>query len=319
MIASDLRPLAAQGSSGLFVPCDVVNKQQLESIVKDHHITGIVHLATLLSAVGERNPSLALQVNTTGIQNVLELAVQHGLQVYAPSTIAVFGADTPRHNTPDSTIMHPSTMYGITKVHQELLGQYYAQRYGVDYRSLRYPGIISALSLPGGGTTDYAVDIFHHALREGSYTCFLPPDAELPMMYMPDCLEATWKLMTSPREALTRSTYNITAMSFTPAQLAAAIQRRLPHFRIRYEPDFRAAIARTWPASIDDSLARRDWGWRPRFDLEAMADNMLFTLSEVLRPPALTATQEQASAAAAASAAAVDIAVCEPAVAEVAA
>ena len=191
-------------------------------IVLENGVTHVVHLATLLSAVGERNPALALKVNTIGIQNVLDLAAQHGLAVYAPSTIAVFGDSTPRHATPDATVTAPRTMYGITKVHQELLGAYYAQRYGVDYRSLRYPGVVSANSPPGGGTTDYAVEIFHAALSpERRYTCFLGAEAELPMMYMPDCLDATWQLMTAPRGALARTTYNVTAMSFTPAQLAA--------------------------------------------------------------------------------------------------
>lgn len=256
------------------------------------------------AAIGERNPGLALKVNTHGIQNVLELAAAHDLAVYAPSTIAVFGSSTPRHNTPDDTIMRPTTMYGITKVHQELLGQYYADRYHVDYRSLRYPGIISANSPPGGGTTDYAVEIFSAALQTGHYNCFLAHDAALPMMYMPDCLEATWQLITAPRNGLKQTTYNVTAESFTPHQLAEAIQKRLPHFSITYSPDFRDEIAKTWPASIDDSAARAQWGWRPKYDLQAMVDDMLRKLApkyKVQLPPELMQEEESSSSSTAAA------------------
>ncbi|KAJ9515908.1 hypothetical protein QJQ45_016909 [Haematococcus lacustris] len=220
----------------------------------------------------------AVVMACSGIQNVLDLAAQHSLKVYSPSTIAVFGSNTPKDNTPNDTIMRPSTMYGVTKVHSELLGHYYRDKFGVDFRSLRYPGIISANSPPGGGTTDYAVDIFHHALRSGHYTCFLEPDVELPMMYMPDCLSATWKLMMAPRERLTHTTYNVAAVSFSPAQLAAAIRTLLPHFTITYTPDYRNEIAKTWPRSLDDSLARVDWGWQPHYDLLAMTRHMLLAL-----------------------------------------
>eukprot|EP00879_Flechtneria_rotunda_P005329 GHRR01005616.1.p1 GENE.GHRR01005616.1~~GHRR01005616.1.p1 ORF type:complete len:328 (+),score=105.19 GHRR01005616.1:1390-2373(+) len=265
--------------SGPFSYCDVLDKDNMARIILENGITHVIHLATLLSAVGERNPRLALKVNTHGIQNVLELAAAHNLAVYAPSTIAVFGSSSPRHNTPDHTIMRPTTMYGITKVHQELLGQYYHDRYGVDYRSLRYPGIISANSPPGGGTTDYAVEIFAAALQKGHYSCFLASDAALPMMYMPDCLEATWQLITAPRDSLQQTTYNVTAVSFTPAQLADAIRSRLPHFTMSYMPDFRDDIAKTWPASIDDSAARSQWGWQHKYDLQALADDMLLKLA----------------------------------------
>ncbi|KAL6760658.1 hypothetical protein V8C86DRAFT_3132300 [Haematococcus lacustris] len=312
VISSDVKTNRTMLESGPFVYLDVLDKDNLARVTIEHGITHIIHLATLLSgegqggggpagshrgggrgsrqpwggegqaagwwAVGERQPQLALKINTSGIQNVLDLAAQHSLKVYSPSTIAVFGSNTPKDNTPNDTIMRPSTMYGVTKVHSELLGHYYRDKFGVDFRSLRYPGIISANSPPGGGTTDYAVDIFHHALRSGHYTCFLEPDVELPMMYMPDCLSATWKLMMAPRERLTHTTYNVAAVSFSPAQLAAAIRTLLPHFTITYTPDYRNEIAKTWPRSLDDSLARVDWGWQPHYDLLAMTRHMLLAL-----------------------------------------
>ncbi|KAI8470621.1 MAG: NAD(P)-binding protein [Monoraphidium minutum] len=281
VIASDVKTSRSMLEGGPFAYLDVQDKDNMARLILENGVTHVVHLATLLSAVGERNPALALKVNIHGCQNVLELAAQHHLAVYAPSTIAVFGANTPRHGTPDDTVMRPSTIYGITKVHQELLGQYYAEKHGVDYRSLRYPGIISSRTAPGGGTTDYAVEIFHAALARGAYTCFLSADAELPMMHMDDCLGATYALMSAPRDRLTRTTYNVTATSFTPAQLGAAIARQVPGFEVTYSPDFRDAIARTWPASIDDSAARADWGWAPKHGIDELVSHMLRDLAPV--------------------------------------
>ncbi|GAQ88885.1 NAD-dependent epimerase/dehydratase [Klebsormidium nitens] len=275
VIASDIKTSSREFvDAGPFVYADVQDSDSLARIVLEHGVDYIVHLASLLSAIGERNPQLALKINTNGIQNVLELARLHSLQVFAPSTIAVFGPSTPRDLTPNTTVMEPTTMYGITKVHLELLGKYYARVYGVDFRSIRYPGVISSKAMPGGGTTDYAVEIFHDALRHGTYRCFLDEKQVLPMMYMPDCLEATVNLMMAPREKLTQAVYNVTGMSFTPSDLAAAIRKRRPDFRIVYEPDFRQAIATTWPRTIDDSLARKDWGWQNKYDIDSMTIDM---------------------------------------------
>lgn len=283
VIASDVRTSRDLLESGPFVYCDVQDKDSLARIILENGVTYVVHLATLLSAIGEKNPQLALKVNTVGIQNILELASSHKMKVYAPSTIAVFGKTTPRDNTPDVTVMQPNTMYGITKVHQELLGDYYADKFGVDFRSLRYPGVISAKSPPGGGTTDYAVEIFHSALKHGRYNCFLSEDTALPMIYMPDCLRATWQLMMAPKDDLQQATYNVTAMTFTPQQLGESIQKFIPGFDIHYMPDYRQDIARTWPISIDDSGARRDWKWLPQFDLDGMTEHMLTELEERIK------------------------------------
>jgi len=271
--------------------------------VLEYGIDTIIHNASLLSAVGELNPQLAIRVNTRGVENVLEVARQQGASVFAPSTIAVFGPTTPRDFTSNDTIMRPTTIYGVTKIYLELLGEYYHNKYGLDFRSMRYPGIVSSKTMPGGGTTDYAVAIFYEALKSGKYTSFLSEKTALPMMYMPDCLKATKMLLEAPcvftllarrltlraiarvnrAASLTRRVYNITSMSFTPEQLAAAIQKELPSFEMSYKPDFRQAIADTWPASLDDSDARKDWGWKPSYDIDSMARDMLRAIREKMR------------------------------------
>lgn len=222
---------------------------------------------------------ITLQINNKGLENVLEVARtmigEKPMKVFAPSSIAAFGTSTPKDDTPDLTIMRPNTMYGVTKVFGELLGDYYASKYGVDYRSLRYPGIISANAPPGGGTTDYAVHIYHHALIHGQYECFLQKSTYLPMMYMDDCLNGTISLLQADKARLSQTTYNIGSMSLCPSDVARAIQKRIPQFKVTYKEDFRNAIAQSWPRSLDDSLARQDWGWKPVYCLDKMTDEML--------------------------------------------
>lgn len=278
VIASDVRPLDPDNGreAGRTVQLDVTDRAALEAVVREQGVTTVYHLASLLSAVGERKPDVAWQVNVDGLKHVLDVAREDGLRVFWPSSIAVFGAATPREQTPQQTVLDPSTIYGVTKVSGELLCRYYAERFGVDVRSLRYPGLISYKAEPGGGTTDYAVDIFYAAVRGETYTCFLRPDARLPMMYMPDAVRAALDLMDAPDEEITvRTSYNLGAMSFSASELARAIQARRPGFEVVYEPDERQRIADTWPSSVDDSVARADWGWRPHYDMEATVDDML--------------------------------------------
>jgi len=276
--ASDIKapPKDSKLEDGSFLFLDVLNRDNLARICLEYRVDWIIHLAAILSAYGERNPELAMRLNTTGIENVLEVAKSSHCRVFAPSTIAVFGPTTPREKTPDLTIMRPTTMYGLTKVYLELLGEYYYSKFNVDFRSVRYPGIISAHSMPGGGTTDYAVEIYHEALKHGKYNCFLQKNTEMPMMYASDCLNACIDLMEAPNEKLTQRTYNVTGFSFTPEQLANSIKKEIPKFEISYSPDSRQAIADSWPASLNDWNARNDWGWSPKFNsCDAMTKEVL--------------------------------------------
>lgn len=271
-------------NAGPFVFIDATKKEEIEAVVKEHGIDTIYHLSSILSAVGEQKPQLAYFVNNTGLYNVLEVARENELErVMYPSSIAAFGPETPKDNTPNETVLKPTTMYGISKVHGELLGNYYFQKFGVDSRSVRYPGIISSETEPGGGTTDYAVDIFYHAVRGEKYTCFLKEDATLPMMYMPDAIKAIMQLAEADVTGLKHhADFNLAAMSFSPRELADAIREEIPSFEVEYWPDFRQAIADSWPRSIDDSAAREEWGWKPDYGLEAMTKDMIRRLSERL-------------------------------------
>jgi nucleoside-diphosphate-sugar epimerase len=281
VIASDLReqnPLLE--GTGPYVSLDVMNKEMLHVQVIRQNITQIYLLAAILSATGEKNPNLAWNLNMQGLLNVLDIAREEKLhKVYWPSSIAVFGPTSPRVNCPQQTVIEPITVYGISKYAGEFWCNYYHQRFGVDVRSLRYPGLISYKSEPGGGTTDYAVEIFHDALEENHYQCFLKPDTYLPMMYMPDAIRATIELMEAPVDRIkVRTSYNLSAMSFSPAEIASEIARHRPGFRISYQPDYRQSIADSWPQSIDDSVARSDWGWKHEYDLSRMTTDMLENL-----------------------------------------
>lgn len=278
VLASDIRQ--TENSFGQFEVLDVTDKQQLTHILQNYPITQIYHLAAILSAKGEKNPLWAWQINMQGLLNVLEASQNFNLtKVYIPSSIAVFGEDTPKLNTPQQTIMNPNTVYGISKIAGEQWTAYYHQKYRLDVRGLRYPGLISYKTAPGGGTTDYAVDIFHQAIEKGSYTCFLSENTSLPMMYMDDAIRATLELMHADSQNITvRTAYNLSAMSFSPIELVTEIQKYLPSFKVQFSPDERQAIADSWTQSIDDSAARRDWGWKPEFDLQRMVITMLENL-----------------------------------------
>lgn len=281
VIASDLReqnPLLE--GTGPYVSLDVMNKEMLHVQVIRQNITQIYLLAAILSATGEKNPGLAWNLNMQGLLNVLDIAREEKLhKVYWPSSIAVFGPTSPRQQCPQQTVIEPTTVYGISKYAGEFWCNYFHHRFGVDVRSLRYPGLISYKSAPGGGTTDYAVEIFHEALEEGRYECFLKEDTYLPMMYMPDAIRATIELMEAPADKIkVRTSYNISAMSFSPREIAAEVSRHVDGFSISYKPDYRQQIADSWPQSIDDSVARGDWGWKEEFGLEAMTADMIRNL-----------------------------------------
>jgi nucleoside-diphosphate-sugar epimerase len=280
VIASDIRPAHPLLADGPYMIVNAMDEQTVHMLIKREHITQVYLLAAVLSATGEQNPMRAWEINMKSLLQLLEIAVQEKVKkVYWPSSIAVFGPTTPMHDTPQATVVEPRTVYGISKYAGELWCQYYHQRYGLDVRSLRYPGLISWKSEPGGGTTDYAVEIYHEALSTGSYTSFLKEDTYLPMMYMDDAIRATIELMEAPEEQIkTRMSYNLSGMSFSPKEIAESIRKHIPNFKIDYAPDFRQQIADGWPKSIDDSAARADWGWAHRYDLDKMTEEMLTNL-----------------------------------------
>ncbi len=282
VVASDLREenVLLRGT-GPYVSMDVMNKEMLHVQVIRQGFTQIYLLAAILSATGEKNPNLAWNLNMQGLLNVLDIAREEKLKkIYWPSSIAVFGPTSPKIKCPQQTVIEPITVYGISKYAGEFWCNYYFQKFGVDVRSLRYPGLISYKSEPGGGTTDYAVEIYHEAIGDKHYTCFLDKDTYLPMMYMPDAIRSTIELMEAPANKIkTRTSYNISSMSFSPKDITEEIKKHVPLFEIEYKPDFRQAIANSWPQSIDDSEARHDWGWQPQYDLSSMTEDMLKNLS----------------------------------------
>lgn len=283
VIASDIRegePELMQ--SGPFEIIDATNYEAIENIVIRYEISDIYLMAAMLSATAEKFPMKGWNLNMNSLFNVLNLAKDKKIEkIFWPSSIAVFGPTTPKENTPQRTVMEPSTVYGISKQTGERWCEYYSKRYGVDVRSIRYPGIISWQTLPGGGTTDYAIDIYHKALKHKKYICFLNGETTLPMMYMDDAVKATMDIMSAPAEKIKiRSSYNLAAISFNPEEIAASIRKQIPGFAISYEPDFRQAIADSWPQSIDDREAREDWGWNYTYDLDAITDVMLHNLKD---------------------------------------
>jgi len=286
VLATDIREPAdpAAGPGQGFLRLDCRNTAELAEVVRRRRIDTIFHLAAILSATGEANPQAAWDVNVGGLYSVLEVARGHGCAVFTPSSIAAFGPNTPKDFTPQDTIQRPTSIYGVSKVTGELLCDYYHHKYGVDTRGVRYPGIISHVTLPGGGTTDYAVEIFYAAIRDGKYTCFLAPDTYLDMIYMPDALEAAVDLMEAdPARLRHRNAFNLTAMSFCPEDLAAYIRRTMPAFEIAYQIDpVRQALANSWPNCLEDYAARVEWDWSPRYDLGRMTEDMLNVLKERL-------------------------------------
>ncbi len=269
-------------NSGPFEYINVTDKETIERVVKEYNIDTIYNMAAILSAVGEEKPILCWNVNMNGLYNILELAREYELtRVFVPSSIAAFGPETPRINTPQETVLKPKTMYGVTKVSGELLADYYFKRFNVDIRGVRYPGIVSSETLPGGGTTDYAVEIYYEAIKNKKYTCFVKEDTILPMMYMPDCIKGTIDLMDADLSKLKHhSDFNLASMSFSAGELTAEIKKHIPKFECEYKPDFRQAIADSWPQSIDDSTARKEWGWKPSYSLASMTKDMLEKLGK---------------------------------------
>ncbi len=284
VIASDLREENdLLKGTGPYVSLDVMNKEMLHVQVIRQNITQVYLLAAILSATGEKNPNLAWSLNMQSLLNVLEIAKEENLhKVYWPSSIAVFGPTSPKKSCPQQTVIEPITVYGISKYAGEFWCNYYNHRYGLDVRSLRYPGLISYKSEPGGGTTDYAVEIFHEAIEEKKYNCFLKEDTYLPMMYMPDAIRATIELMEASSDKISiRTSYNISGMSFSPKEISAEIKKHIPEFNTTYNPDYRQQIAESWPQSIDDSVAKKDWNWKPDYNLSRMTRDMLANIKKV--------------------------------------
>ena len=279
VIASDIKhkPTPKIEESGPFRVIDVTKIDTIKQIIIQHDIDTIFHMAAILSGIGEKDPHLCWNVNMNGTMNVLDLGVRYNLdRIVIPSSMAVWGEGVPKDDVPQDSVLKPTSMYGVTKVAGERLCDYYVNRFGIDCRGLRYPGIISHETLPGGGTTDYAVEIFYDAVKEGKYECFLKEDTTLPMMYMPDCIKATINLAEADFSNLKHhSDFNVTAMSFSPKELAESIKKYIPEFEITYNPDYRQKIAESWPRTIDDSSAREEWGWEPQYDLDAMTRDMI--------------------------------------------
>ena len=268
--------------SGPFEFIDIISADTVERVVDEYDIDTIYNMAAILSAVGEEKPLLCWNVNINGLYNILEIAREREMtRIFVPSSIAVFGPETPKENTPQDTILKPTTMYGVTKVSGELLGDYYFKRFNLDVRGIRYPGIISNETLPGGGTTDYAVEIYYEAIKNKKYTCFVSKDTILPMMYMPDCIKGTIDLMEADISKLEHHCdFNLSSMSFSAGELAEEIKKHIPEFTCKYKPDFRQKIANSWPSSIDDSAARDEWDWKPKYNLSSMTEDMLDVLGE---------------------------------------
>lgn len=282
VVCTDIRKPVGGSDQGPFETLDVTDKKGVEDIVAKYNIDTIFHLAAILSVVGEQKPLIAWKVNMNGLHNILEVAREQELfKVFCPSSIAVFGPETPKTMTPQETVMRPRTIYGITKAAGELLCNYYFNKYGLDVRGVRWPGIISNVAPPGGGTTDYAVEIFYEAIRHGKYVCFVGEDTVLPMMYMPDCLKSALDLMEADLSRLKHhSDFNIASMSFSAGELSDEIKKHIPDFRVEYSPDFRQKIADSWPRSMDDSAAKEEWGWKPRYDLSSMTRDMVEKLGK---------------------------------------
>lgn len=285
VIAADLRDKAPEIlNNGPYVKMDILDRENVRSFIIENNVKEVYLLAALLSATAEQNPSFAWELNMEGLFTILDLAKEKHLnKIFWPSSIAVFGPTTPRENTPQHTIMEPTTVYGISKQAGERWCEYYFNNYGVDVRSIRYPGLISYKSLPGGGTTDYAVDIFYRAKAGSEFTCFLKEDTALPMMFMDDAIRGTIELMEAPSEKVKiRSSYNLAGCSFTPSEISIEIQKNIPDFKINYAPDFRQKIADSWPDSIDDSFAQNDWGWKAEYNLKSLVETMLLNVEPTL-------------------------------------